>query len=122
MGTILLILLYLLLSTAGLILVKIGLNQFGFKTHQFEEFRRFAEYAYHHPKIIFGFLIYISSFLCWLILLSKKQLTTIFPLLTGLSYASIIIASVIFLREEIDLFKMIGIILIGAGILFVIRP
>lgn len=121
MGFILLILLYLLLSTAGLILVKTGLNQFDFKTHQIEEYRRFIGYAYHHPEIIFGLLIYISSFLCWLILLSKKQLTTIFPLLIGLSYASVIVASMLFLKEEIDLFKIIGIILIGAGILFVTK-
>jgi len=122
MGMTLLVLLYLLLSTAGLILVKTGLNQFDFKTHQIEEYRRFIGYTYHHPEIILGLLIYISSFLCWLILLSKKQLTTIFPLLIGLSYASIIIASVLFLREEMDLFKILGIILIGAGILLVIRP
>jgi len=121
MGLILLILLYLLLSTAGLMLVKTGLNQFHFQTHHIEEYRRFIGYAYRHPGMIFGLLIYISSFLCWLILLSKRQLTTIFPLVIGLSYASILIASIFFLKEEIDLFKMIGIVLIGAGIFFVTK-
>jgi len=121
MWFILLILLYILLSATGLILIKIGFNRFHFETYHLEEYRRFIGYAYHHPKIIFGLLIYISSFLCWLILLSKKQLTTIFPLLIGLSYASVIVASVLFLKEEIDLFKIIGIILIGAGILLVTK-
>lgn len=121
MGMILLILLYLLLSTAGLMLVKISFNQFGFETYHLGEYRQFLKYAYHHPEFIFGFLFYILSFLSWLILLSKRELTTIFPLLTGLSYATIIIASVLFLREEIDFFKIIGIILIGVGILFVTK-
>jgi len=55
MGMILLILLYLLLSTAGLMLVKIGFNQFSFETYHLEEYRRFLKYAYHHPEFIFGF-------------------------------------------------------------------
>ncbi|NWG04945.1 MAG: EamA family transporter [Syntrophaceae bacterium] len=86
-----------------------------------KEYNKFLKYAYHHPEFIVGLLLYILSFLAWLILLSKKQLTTIFPLLAGLSYASIIIASVLFLKEEIDLFKIIGIVLIGVGILFVTK-
>ncbi len=122
MGIILIIFLYLLLSTVGLILIKTGLNQFGFKTHQIEEYRRFIGYAYHHPEMMLGLLIYIFSFLAWLVLLSKRELTTIFPLVIGLSYASVIVASVLFLKEEIDLFKIIGIVLIGAGIFFVTKP
>lgn len=115
------ILLYLLLSTTGLLLIKIGFNQFNFEASHFEEYRRFIKYAYHHPEFIFGFFLYIFSFLSWLILLSKKQLTYIFPIVTGLGYASIIITSLLFLREEIELFKIIGIVLIGIGILFIIK-
>lgn len=121
MWLIVLFLLYIVLSTTGLMLIKLGFNQFSFETYHLEEYRRFLKYAYHHPEFIFGLLLYILSFLSWLILLSKRQLTTIFPLITGLSYASIILASVLFLREEIDLFKIIGIVLIGTGILFVIK-
>jgi multidrug transporter EmrE-like cation transporter len=121
MRLIFLIILYLLLSTTGLLLIKTGFNQFRFETYHLEEYRRLLKYAYHHPEFIFGFLLYILSFFSWLILLSKRQLTTIFPLLIGLSYASIIVASVLFLKEEIDLFKIIGIILIGAGILLVTK-
>ncbi len=47
---ILLILLYLLLSTAGLILVKTGLNRFHFQTYQIEEYRRFIGYTYYHSE------------------------------------------------------------------------
>jgi multidrug transporter EmrE-like cation transporter len=121
MSLISLILLYLLLSTTGLILIKIGFNQFSFETYHLEEYRRFLKYAYHHPEFIFGFCLYILSFISWLIILSKKQLTFIFPIVTGLAYASIIIASFLFLREEINLFKLIGIVLIGIGILSLIK-
>jgi drug/metabolite transporter (DMT)-like permease len=121
MGLILLIVLYLLLSTTGLLLIKAGLNQFHFESQTLDEYRRLVKYAYHHPEFILGFFLYIFSFLSWLILLSKRQLTTIFPLTIGLSFASIIITCLLFLREEINLFKLIGIILIGAGILFVTK-
>ena len=121
MWLIFLILLYLLLSATGLLLIKAGFNQFHFETYHLEEYRRFVKYALHHPGFIFGFFLYIFSFLSWLILLSKKQLSFIFPIVTGLGYASLIIASFLFLREEIDLFKVIGIVLIGIGILFVIK-
>jgi multidrug transporter EmrE-like cation transporter len=102
-------------------LVKIGFNQFGFETYHLGEYKQFLKYAYQHPKFIFGLLLYILSFLAWIILLSKKQLTTIFPLVTGLNYASIIVASILFLNEEIDLSKIIGIVLIGVGILFITK-
>lgn len=121
MGIILLIFLYLLLSTGGLILIKTGFNQFNFKTHQLEEYGRFITYAFQHKEIIFGFMIYMLSFLAWLVLLSKRQLTLIFPLVIGLSYTSIMFASVVFLKEEIDLFKILGIFLIGAGILCITK-
>ncbi|NWG04917.1 MAG: hypothetical protein HXY44_18850, partial [Syntrophaceae bacterium] len=68
MGIISLILLYLLLSTAGLILVKVGFNQFGFETYHLKEYNKFLKYAYHHPEFIVGLLLYILSFLAWLIL------------------------------------------------------
>lgn len=102
-------------------LIKVGFNQFSFETYHLDEYRRFLKYAYHHPEFIFGFFLYILSFISWLIILPKKQLTFIFPIVTGLAYASIIITSFLFLREEINLFKLIGIILIGIGILFVIK-
>jgi multidrug transporter EmrE-like cation transporter len=121
MGFILLILFCILFSATGLILIKIGFNRFHFETYHLEEYRRFIKYAYYHPEFILGLFLYIFSFLSWLILLSKKQLTYIFPIVTGLGYAGIITTSFFFLREEIDLFKVIGIILIGAGILCVIK-
>jgi len=122
MGMALLVLLYLLLSTAGLILIKTWLTQFPLEAHRLDEYRRLIVEAYRHPQLIVGLFLYILSFLSWLVLLSKKELTIVFPLLTGLSYVTIIIASVIFLREEIGLFKIVGIALIAAGILFLIRP
>jgi len=46
--------------------------------------------------------IQCHTYICWLTLLSKRQLTTIFSLIIGLSYARIIPAPVLFLREEMD--------------------
>lgn len=113
--------LYLFLNIFGLMLLKSGFNEMVLPSTTFYEYRRVLQAASQNPKFIFGFMLYGFSFLSWLIILSRYQLTYAYPLAVGLSYAGIIIASVIFLQEEIELFKFVGILFIGVGILFLIR-
>ena len=113
--------LYLFLNILGLMLLKSGFNEMALPNAAFYEYRKLLQTAIQNPKFIFGFMLYGVSFLAWLIILSKYQLTFAFPLITGLSYAGILLTSFIYLGEEIEFFKILGIIFIGIGIFFMIR-
>ncbi len=113
--------LYLFLNILGLVLLKSGFNEMVISTAGFYEYRKLLQTAVQNPKLIFGFMLYGFSFLSWLIILSQYRLTYAYPLTVGLSYAGIITASLIFLREEIGLLQLIGILFIGIGILLLVR-
>jgi multidrug transporter EmrE-like cation transporter len=113
--------LYLFLNILGLLLLKSGFNEMALSHIAFYESKKLLHTAIQNPKFIFGSLLYALSFLSWLIILSKYQLTYAYPLVVGLSYVGIIVASAIYLHEEIELFKFIGIIFIGIGIIILIR-
>lgn len=102
---------YLIFSTAGLLLLKKSLNNYEFTSMQ-SYFNVLLSY-----KFILGFLLYASSFIVWLLILNKKELSFIYPIVIGLSYILIMLIAVFVLKESFTLSKSIGAILIGAGII-----
>ena len=112
---ILAIVIFIILNTAGLLLLKTSLPA-GFSLSS-----QTIISLFYNLRFIFGFIFYASSFLTWLYLLSKKDIVYIYPIAVGLSYVAIIIASMIFLKETLTLPKTIGIVLIGLGLVFIAR-
>lgn len=105
------ILLYVLLSSGGLIAVKLGSD---------------AEQGLIHlgSKIILpitlptliGIGLYGFSFLIYMFLISKFDLGYIIPLSTALVYIIIFTASYFVFKESFTAFKVLGILFIFAGI------
>ena len=116
MNTFVLIIVYLFLSTFGLLLLKSGLNSFHIN---FQALWGRYEITVTF-KFIIGFFLYTLSFFVWLIILSRKEISFIYPIVIGLSYFVITITALIFLKETISLVKLIGIIFVGAGIIVII--
>ena len=104
-----LIVLYLFCSVGGLTLVKIGsdVNNFTFSNSFFN-----LQLSY---TTVIGLCLYILSFLMWIVIVQRFDLSYIQPLKTGLSYFLIILASIFILKESITVFQWVGIgfILIG---------
>ncbi len=116
------IILYIFLTVSGLVLLKGGLAQtqllgLGDLIKNLLNFR----FLLAHLKFILGILCYGSSFVTWMFLLSKQDLSRIYPLTVGIVYALIMIASVVFFHEQFTLYKVIGVILIGLGVLFLVK-
>jgi len=103
-NNLLLIIIYLILSTAGVLLIKIGLNLLSNKS----EVNYFIN-VIRNRYLIFGIILYILSFATWLFILSDIKLTIIYPTIIGLSILLITIGSIIFLKETIGLYQGIGI-------------
>jgi len=116
------IIFYLFCSISGLILIKKGLMNtnisgiFGLIKSLFN-----IEFLTKHWQFILGAVFYALSFLTWMFLLSKKELSIIYPLTVSIVYVAIMISSVVFFHEQFTLYKIIGVVLIGLGLLFLVK-
>ncbi|MDP1845270.1 MAG: hypothetical protein Q8L09_00805 [Candidatus Moranbacteria bacterium] len=104
---------YLACSTTGLLLLKSSLAHQSVKS--LSDFLQ----MWLNVKFVAGFFLYAASFLTWLFLLNKKDLSVIFPIVIGLSYITVFAAALVVLHEEASTAKIIGAVLIGVGILFI---
>lgn len=69
---------------------------------------------------LIGILTYGLSFLCYIILLCKYDLSFISPLTVGLVYILLMITAFLFFHEQFTFYKILGSSLILIGIFFVL--
>ena len=107
---IILFILYVILSSSGLILFKLGsidpninLSLFGFNI------------AFSIKSII-GILCYGFSFVLWMFIVSKTDLTIAMPLSIAIVNTLVVVGSCIFLKEKITLMQGIGIFIVIFGV------
>lgn len=67
------------------------------------------------PLLVFALVIYASTLLMWLHVLSKVPLSTAYPML-AVTYAIIPLLSMVFFGERIQQTQVIGICLVLAGV------
>lgn len=102
---------YVLLSSSGLILFKLGSADLSIKMLN-------NQLNMNIPALsVVGLLCYLSSFLLWMFIISKSDVSFIVPLGVGITNILILVGSVVFLKETITVNAMIGIALILAGTL-----
>lgn len=100
---------YTILATLGVLLLR----------------RALADAALAHvvrdPRAYVGVLCYAASFTTFLASLRRFEVLTVFPLFSGLAYASIAITGALFLAESLTFSRATGIALVGAGIVLLVR-
>jgi len=107
------IILYIATTSAGLITFKLG-SKAGLPI-KFAENGLSVNLNFYN---VLGLLLYCTSFLLYMYLVSKNDLGYIIPLTTGFVYIVIFTASFIVFKEVFTIYKVIGIILIVAGLIF----
>ncbi|CAM4336236.1 MULTISPECIES: hypothetical protein [Erysipelothrix] len=107
-----LFIIYVILSTAGLILFKLG----GTAGTQGATYINSVLSVSLSIKSILGILCYGISFILWLLIVQKSDLSFIYPLSVAVINILILTGSHYFLGESITVWKMVGIALIVAGI------
>jgi len=104
---------YLMLSIAGLTLVKVGSNlQGGISLGV-------VDGAFHLSLSLYsiaGFLCYVASFLIYMNLIQNNNLTYIVPIASGLTYILAVLSGLFFLHEMVTLLQWGGIAVILIGI------
>ena len=101
---------YVLLASSGLILFKSGslnanltLNIFGLAIN-------------YSVKMILGMLCYGFSFLLWMLIVSKMNLTIAMPLSVAIVNTLIVVESVLILKEKMAITQGIGIFIVIVGV------
>lgn len=110
----LLVALYLFLTVSGLVLYKYGANK-GFGASLSGGFFNLNLSVIS----IIGLLFYLISFLIYIFILPKFNLSFIMPLTSAISYVSIFILSILILKETVTLTGIIGAVVIGIGIVII---
>lgn len=103
--------LYVLATASALVVLKLGA-----KAGAPAEFIGGKLHLNLNPYVFTGIVLYGTSFLLYIYLISKYDLGYIIPLTTALVYALIFVASFVIFHEVFTLLKVIGIVLIIAGL------
>ena len=103
----LLFVVYVLCSSSGLILFKLGSTGAGFTIFRFNL----------TIKSVCGILCYGFSFLLWLYIVSRANLTIAMPLSVAFVNTLVVVESCIFLNEKITLVQGIGIFTVLLGVM-----
>jgi len=113
--TIAVVFVYIALSTSGLMLLKKSLSTL-------PQLSAGAVVSLStNVQFLCGFFCYAASFLTWLWLLSKNDVSSIYPTVVGLTYAVIVLTSVVFLGETFNAPRTIGVALVGVGVILLAR-
>jgi small multidrug resistance pump len=73
------------------------------------------------PGFYLGFAFYAASFLTFLVSLRRFDVLTVYPVFSGLAYATVTVAAVWVLGEHLSAARLAGIVLVGAGVVLLVR-
>jgi drug/metabolite transporter (DMT)-like permease len=115
----LILLVGLVFESTGVILLKTGMNAIG-EMHGYNaaEIFRVAKAGATNPQILLGVFFEALFFICLLILMSKSEISFLWPL-TALSFVFATFAAIIFLGESVSWIRWLGVILIMIGAAFI---
>ena len=109
----------LIFESAGVILLKKGILHIGeMQSITPPEILRVAKAGALNPQILLGVFFEALFFLCLVILMSKSDISFLWPL-TALSFVFATFAAIIFLGESVSPIRWIGVILIVIGAAFI---
>jgi len=120
MAKLLLILLIgLVFESAGVVLLKKGISNIGeVKTVNAAEMVRILKAGATSPQILLGVFFEALFFVCLLILMSKSDISFLWPL-TALSFVFATLAAMVFLHEQVSPTRWVGVVLIMVGAAFI---
>lgn len=118
-GMLALAILSILLGAIGQVFLKIGSSQIELSWNKAQALSSIFNLLTNLP-IVAGFVLYGLSFILWIKVLSKLDLSYVYPL-TSLGYVFVLFFSFFFLKENMSLYRGIGILFIIFGGFIVVR-
>lgn len=115
----LILLVGLTFESTGVVLLKKGMTHIGdMNGITAGEMFRVCKAGATNPQILLGIFFEALFFLCLLILMSKSDISFLWPL-TGLSFVFATFAAIWFLDERVSMVRWVGVVLIVIGAAFI---
>ena len=112
-----LLILSVLFNVYGVFVVKARLNELGaFRLDSVKGFFSYCLLLLQSPVVVIGLILFFISPILFTIALSRMELSIAYPVQIGLNFLFLILLGLIFLGEQITVYKLAGMILIFAGI------
>lgn len=108
----------ILLAVTGQLLMKKGMMIFGTFPASQLLFKIIPMFL--NPYVFFGFACFGLSSIFWLVVLSRLELSLAYPMVS-VAYILVAIASWLFFKENVNLVRWLGILIIVLGVFFVSR-
>jgi multidrug transporter EmrE-like cation transporter len=70
---------------------------------------------------VIGAVLYIASFLIWLVIASRVPLTVAYPVAIGLSLVAVTLGAVVWLGEPLTAVRLLGSALVLSGVAVIVR-
>ena len=106
------------LAVTGQLLMKKGMMAFG--SFPASQLIQNLIPMFLNPFVFFGFACFAASSVFWLVVLSRMELSFVYPMVS-VAYVIVAIASMIFFKENVTLVRWIGISTIILGVFFISR-
>jgi multidrug transporter EmrE-like cation transporter len=84
-------------------------------------FRTVELFAVPNLLVCGGAILYVVSFLIWMVILTRNDLTVAYPIAVGLTLLLSTIGATMLLNEPVSAMRVAGVVLIFAGIVTVVR-
>ena len=118
--TIIYILISVLVGSVGQVLLKKGMGDMGPLTLTANQLASMLWRIGTNPYVILGLAIYGGATVLWLVALSRADLSYVYPF-ASLQYAITLGASWWLFGEHITVWRLLGTVVIGLGVLLVSR-
>ena len=109
------------LSTASQLLMKMGVSSAALQPQLAQGLRPELLLALaRNGAIVAGVLMYALAAGLWLLVLSRAELSLAYPFI-GLGFVLIMLLSWLLLNEDLNAYRLLGTLLIAAGVAFIAR-
>lgn len=115
------LILAILTGTSGNLLLKKAALQIGKLSFTRENFILELFKIFTNPWIFIGLAFYVAGFLFWIKTISGQDLSKVYPILVSATITIILIGSSVFFKEQLTFFRILGILVILAGIYIVFK-
>ncbi len=103
----------------GVFVIKLKLNQLGaIKLDSLKVVLSYALEFFKSPLVVSGVALFFVSPFLFTIALSRMEIVVAYPVQIGLNFLFLILLAIIFLGEQLTLYKIIGIVFVFIGIYF----
>jgi len=113
---------YVVLNAFGALLIKHEINRVGeANITSFHSILIYFVKLLTSYKVLLGLVAIFLSALAWFVALSRMDLSVAYPIAVGLSFLLIVTSSVLFFHESLTPIKLLGLLFLILGLIFVSR-